>query len=289
MQYHRHIGTVPNLQTLNLSGNNIGREGCITLSNVLQREGSTLTGLHLVNAGIVEEGADIIAASLKHNTKLEELNLTMNKITEKGYLAFLKILNDVSSIESTYTSNHTLTKLNLRREGPSPPHSEALSWITSACEVNRNSRNPEAAGRAKVIKYQLNSQVRKELCELQGIEELSGNIFTDIDAILLPNILALIGNEHGQSELYTTLVPTAPELLSFIDRKLMIDNEMAKNVTQITAHAQQIAVLSAKNDLLSRRREMIGQGRSQISVVEGGNNVEGVRANNMKRQRSSSF
>ena len=108
-----------------------------------------MTGLHLVNAGIVEEGADIIVASLKHNTKLEELNLTMSKITEKGYLAFLKILNDVSSIESTYTSNHTLTKLNLRRERA---RSEALSWINSACEVNRNSRNPEAAGRAKVIK-----------------------------------------------------------------------------------------------------------------------------------------
>jgi len=77
-----------------------------------------------------------------------------------------------------------------------------------------------------VIEYQLNSQKRKEQCRLQGIEcSFIGNLFADIEPILMPNILALVGEEHGQNELYNTLLPTAPDLLSYIDRKVLLTND----------------------------------------------------------------
>jgi len=106
---------LPNLNRLNLYGNKIGREGCIILSNLLQKEGTTLKYLDLDNTSIDDEGAEMLAASLKSNTKLKTLYLSRNNIALRGVKAFLKVLVDVSSIESTYISNHTLTELEFKQ------------------------------------------------------------------------------------------------------------------------------------------------------------------------------
>ena len=151
----------------------------------------------------------------------------------------------------------------------------------------------EASGRAKVIKYQLNSQTLKELCHLQGVEYIPGNIFSDIEPVLLPKILALIGSEHGQSELYTALVHTAPHLLSYIDRKALINNEMekveARGAAKVAEYERIIAalkteMLTQKADL-SRRLAMIGLGDIKQSAFEEGYD-KGVVDSSKKRQRS---
>jgi len=102
---------LPHLQLLHLSENNIGRDGCITISNLLQQEGSTLKQLYLASTEMGDEGAELLATSLKHNTKLESLSIPKNNITKRGKNAFLKLLVDASSIENTYNSNHTLMTL----------------------------------------------------------------------------------------------------------------------------------------------------------------------------------
>jgi len=264
------------LEEINLLGNHIGREGCIILSNLLQREGSPLKVLCLSHTGVTDEGAEIIATSLKHNKKLKELHLVDNSITEEGHKVFLKLLVDISSIESTYNSNHSLKKCSLIEYGT--PISEMQSLIKDACEMNRNS-NP---GREKVINYQLNSQTRKKLCELQGIEYINGNIFADIEPILLPKILALIGERHGQSELYTALIPTAPDLLSYIDRKAMLKSAVTEKEEEIAALTQQLSLLNAKKDELSKRLDLLESGDTMQSGV--GEGDEGMGSN--KRQRS---
>ena len=68
---------LPKLQILNLNYNNIGREGCITLSNLLQKEGCTLTKVHLDSTGMGDEEANILATSLENNTSLRELHLLL--------------------------------------------------------------------------------------------------------------------------------------------------------------------------------------------------------------------
>ena len=99
-----------NLEHLYLMSCGIGREGCIVISNLMQKEDSRLKVLNLDFNDIDDEGAEILTASLKHNNSLKHLSLIGNNILEeKGCLAFLKLLIDVSSIESTYNSNHTLT------------------------------------------------------------------------------------------------------------------------------------------------------------------------------------
>ena len=149
---------LPNLETLSLSGNIIGREGCITLSNLLQQEGSTLNCLYLRDTDIDDQGAEIIAKSLQENTKLGVLHVS--NMTGKGLGVFLKLLVDVSSIDKTYNSNHTLMALRT--------NSEIQSTADKVCLVNKNSNSNHAAGRAKVIENQLNSQNRKKLCQFQG-------------------------------------------------------------------------------------------------------------------------
>jgi len=309
---------IPNLQKLDLNQNNIGREGCITISNLLQKEDTNLYHLLLKNTGIDDEGvefiatslkdstklkelelddnnitdrgAEIIAASLKHNTTLERLSLENSNITDRGNKAFLKLFVDASSIDNTYNSNHTLGALYLDRRHA---FDEMNRQIKIAYWENRTRRTHKAAGRTKVINYQLNSQKRKKLCELQDIEYTPGSIFADIEPILLPDILVLIGEEHGQSEFYTTLIHTAPDLLSYINREALIDNEMAKytsqasNITaQITSLTQQLSIVNAKKDQLSRRREMIGQRISSHhqSKIEGVISTRVVGSGDKKRK-----
>ena len=264
---------LPDLQKLVLSSNSIGREGCISLANILQNEGSTLTDLFLDNTGMGDEEAELLATSLKHNTKLEILSITNNNITERGKGAFLKLLVDASSIENVFNSNHTLISLTLidltldvlgiTRNDETDRH------IKSALNMNETNRNYEATGRAKVITYQLNSQNRKDVCHLQGVEYSSiGNLFADIEPTLLPRILALIGRECGQSEFYTSLTPMVPDLMSYIDRRALIDDIIAKNsrdfadleaeyARQKREYARKKLALTKKRDELHNRRACI--------------------------------
>lgn len=275
---------LPYLRRLELNQTNIGREGIISISNLLQREDTRLEALYLDNTVIDDEDAEFIAASLEHNNKLEVLYLgNNNDITERGYRALLKVLVDVSSIESTYNSNYTLARCYIG------DNTKSLSLINSACKVNQIWTTPEASGRAKVICYHLNSQIMEILCEIQDIEYINGNIFADIEPVLLSKILALIGSSHGQSELYTALVHTAPELLSYIDKKAMLNDTLAKNTAHANAlneekaaflakYEREMACLTAHNTDIHRRLELVELGDTKQDERD-----KGVRSN--KRQR----
>ena len=119
--------------------------------------------------------------------------------------------------------------------------SDLLDMIDDSCRYNRNPYSiPLVVGRIKVIRTQLNSQTRKLLCDLQGVEYSSSSLFADIEPVLLPNILAIIGANHDQSELYNALILTAPDLMSYIDRKAMLKDVMTKNVARINALSEEM-------------------------------------------------
>ena len=264
-----------NLKSLALENNNIGREGCITLANILQQEGSKLEYLDLDNTSIDDEGAEILAAALKHNTKLDQLYLSgNNSITEKGCKAFLKLLVDISSIENTYNSNYTLINLNL----PDAHGTDSLKiHIEDAVRVNRNSPTSHAAGREKVISYQLFSQKRKDLCRVQNIEHCSiGNLFADTEPTLLPRILALIGEQHGQSEFYSALISMVPDLMSFIDRKAMLKESIKSIAAEISSLTSILSKMNSRLALIDSN-----SGESKHSGVDGEKEAGGGE----KRQR----
>ena len=283
---------LPKLDDLNLSGNNIGREGCRALGGLLKKKGSTLKVLALDDCGIDNEGAVILATLLKNNNTLETLYLRRSSISEKGHIAFLKLLNDISSIDGTCNSNHTLRDMSI-----SGQRNETIDGIVSclqtALSINHNANffghNPV---RAKIIQSQLNSQTRKKYCHLQGIEYSFGNLLADVEPALLPCVLALIGEKHGHSEFYTSLIPLVPDLMSFLDTRGMIEDLLVKNkahdndlVVQIAELTRQRAALSAKNDQLSRRLAAKQSGDSHHSTIEEGSG-ETVEESAKKRQRS---
>ena len=51
---------------------------------MIQKDGSTLTELFLINTGIDDEGAEMIASSIKHNRTLKKLHLSSNDGITKG-------------------------------------------------------------------------------------------------------------------------------------------------------------------------------------------------------------
>ncbi len=126
----------------------------------------------------------------------------------------LKLVNDISSIKSTLQSNHTLADLMVRNNNFD--QNQIQTHIRMATEVNREERTPGAAGRTKVIQFQLQNRARAKLAALQGIKH---SVFSEIDSIHLPEVLSLIDRHHGHGELYVALKSTIAGLLSRVNTK----------------------------------------------------------------------
>ena len=206
-----------------------------------------------------------IPSSLDNYINLDTLSLDGNKIGREGCRKLSKLLNDTSSIDRTYNSNHCLTALYLPRSTDATIQ-ELTKHIKTAIKINEsNEGNSHAAGRAKVIETQLNSMKRKELSQLQGVNYSYESIFAEIEPILLPEILALVGEEHGQNEMYQMLLATAPDLASVVNRKGLLKQTIAKNVAIIADLEAKTAALAARNlqmnnDLASMESEEKNQG-----------------------------
>ena len=242
------------LGELYLSSTYFGIDGCRTIANLLRKKGCSLDTLYLTHADINDEGIEILANSLRHNTSLKILSLESNSFQERGYRALLKLLMDVSSIESTYKSNHTLQTLYLpyllQGNSTSPTIKGLRSYIRGAVAINERNPNP---GKNKVIHYQFNSIRRTEIARLQGIDR-SHNclLLSEMDnALVLPELLSIVGNNHDHGELYEMLKAAVPDLASIVNRAAILKEKMEENLAQIaTLKAEcdcKVAALNAKN------------------------------------------
>eukprot|EP00984_Skeletonema_dohrnii_P007118 scaffold2564_cov69-Skeletonema_dohrnii-CCMP3373.AAC.3 len=189
----------PNLSVLSMCHNNINADGCRELAKLLQGETVTLRELYLDENKIDDEGVGILVDALQNNTSLEYLNLENNGgITNNGLKLLLKLVNDVSSINSTLQSNHTLQTSGLSALNKDSAPNEIEKQIRHALAINQeNADDSAAAGREKVISTQLNSLTRKELCCQQGIDEC--NFYSQINDLHLPEVLSLVARTHGVS------------------------------------------------------------------------------------------
>ena len=103
------------LEMLDLCGNVIGNTGCEALAGLLEDPHSNLQTLYLSSNSIGEDGTTTLANSLANNTKLRELWLYNNQIDQSVQEVFCKVLCNKTSINSIYSSNHTLETLGLPR------------------------------------------------------------------------------------------------------------------------------------------------------------------------------
>ena len=137
----------------------------------------------------------------------------------------LKLVNDISSVKSTRQSNHTLKRILLYRGGLVDEDVEIGGHIDAATEINKeNVNNPEAAWREKVIRIQLDSKKRACLAKLQGENPL---LYSEIDPLLLPEVLALISDCHGLGELFVSLKSSIADVISIVNKKRYIKQRLA--------------------------------------------------------------
>ena len=107
----------------------------------------------------------------------------------------LKLVNDISSVEATLQSNHTLQKyLSTAFSFDEEILQQQINYVT---RINKQcGDNAEAAGREKMIHFQLHSEKRSVLAELQKVHQ---SIYSEINPLNLPEVLSLLGHRHGQS------------------------------------------------------------------------------------------
>lgn len=98
------------LEQLFLNNNNIGNVGCEALGTLLLKDPNcNISKLQINRNGIGNEGVISLVNNLANNTKLKALALYNNPI-DGGSVedVFAKILCNTTSINATYSSNHTL-------------------------------------------------------------------------------------------------------------------------------------------------------------------------------------
>jgi len=217
-----------NLRSLFLSSNSINADGCRGLAKLLQGGDAALTCLSLRNNQIDDEGVQVLAEALRRNTSLVTLMIARGNdgISKHGMTILLKLVNDVSSINATLQSNHTLRNLLVERinHNEFDPHAEIQTHVNIVTMINeRYVSDPEAAGRQKVIQTQLNSKTRAVLCRLQGIDR---SLYSEIDPLHLPEVLSLIAQRHGQGELYAAVLSSIMTLFSTVNREKCIQQKM---------------------------------------------------------------
>jgi hypothetical protein len=236
------------LKSLCLNNNLIDASGCRELAKLLQGADSMLADLQLDDNQIHDEGVEIMVNALKNNTTLKELDFSDNQgITVKGMRLLLRLVNDVSNINATQRSNHTLRYLYLKHINPDGLYADVKSQIQrqidNALEININHEDdPEAAGKEKVIRSQLHSSTRAELAELQGVDR---SLYSEINPLHLPEVLALVGQHHGQEELYVALKSSIAGVISTVNRKECIQQQRAYYAAKLEELDTELATIEA--------------------------------------------
>ena len=134
------------LETLDLTLNNIGNAGCDEITTLLADPDCNIRNLHLGYNAIGNEGSTAIANSLINNNKLQQLYLAGNLIDQTIHDVFSNILCNASSINETYSSNHTLIGLTIPRVGP---------HLASLLSMNSDTNKSHVAIK-KILKYHPN-------------------------------------------------------------------------------------------------------------------------------------
>ena len=214
------------LKHLNLSNCNIGHPS---------NNSPPLVNLGMESNSLGDKGVEMLSNSLLSNVTLKTLSIEGEEtiLTEGAYVAFLKVLNDVTSINNTSQSNHTLVALGLPYETRTKEMLIIKDHVNSALDWNRLRRNK--AIRKKVIDTQLNSKPRMQLCKLRGIGYCQSSIFAEIEQIILPEAISLVGEKYKHNELYQMLLAVVPGLVSVVDRKAVLKQSRAENLARMKA------------------------------------------------------
>ena len=248
--------TPQNLSFLAFDGNNINSDGCIEIAKLLQGRNDTLQLLSLEDNEIDDEGVEILVDALKNNASLTHIYLRRNDgISVEGVKLCLRLVNDVSSINATLQSNHTLRYISVNTMGISSGR-RIQSQIHDAVQINRNFQDDlNRVGREKIIQTQLKSKRRKELEDMQGVRS---SLYSEIDPLHLPEVLALVGRRHGQGELFVALKSSVAGVISTVNRRECLKHKRAHHEAMIAEYM----------DMIAHHRTQVEEVEAEIAAID---------------------
>jgi hypothetical protein len=145
------------LKRLSLSHNqSITAAGLRSLFPLLQSESHFLETLVLYGIGFGDNGAIALAEGLRGNESLKELWLYPSAagMTSVGWSAFSRLLCDTSTINNTYLSNHTLTKIGDYRSVDTP------HYILDYLALNKSKPTDAPISKIKILRSHLDLDMR---------------------------------------------------------------------------------------------------------------------------------
>ena len=181
------------LKKLVLDSNpSVGPGGWQVLSRLLQNDNTVLEELCIDNRNINDDVIITFANALVNNTTLKKLwigSIPRHErnlhITSRGLEPLAHVLCNKSSIDATYSSNHTLETMFDSLTWPGLPED-----LVSSLESNKNANKAEVA-RHKILQHN----------QVLNIQE-----FIDMDLKILPRVFGYLARDAlGQSPLYTLL------------------------------------------------------------------------------------
>ena len=147
---------------------------------------------------INDEVTIVFANALVNNTDLQSLQFDQNRvITVRGWTALANTLCSKGSIDSMYTSNHTLRSVTWK---DGTPEGQEFIWsimnlpndLRSSLRLNQNDNKSEVA-RQKILK-----------CHFSNGES-NVEVFVSMDMKVLPHAISWIGRDVDGLLLYNLL------------------------------------------------------------------------------------
>lgn len=180
------LATNSKLRRLDLSDNrSLTAAGLQLLSTVFQSNHTLLEVVDLGCNAVTNEVLRGLAISLVGNTTLEILDVTSENITPEGVREFCRVLCDPSSINSTFSSNHTLRSLFQYHSPVIVPEE-----LTSLLELNEITNKAEVA-RQKVLQTHFSDS------------NSTMQVFAEMNLKVLPASISWMGtDECGHSLMY---------------------------------------------------------------------------------------
>lgn len=100
----------------------------------------------------------------------------------------------------------------------------------------------------KVIQTQLNSKRRAELTELQGVSQSVSLMYSEIEPLHLPEVLALVGKHHGQGELFLAFKSSVAGVISTVNEKECLKQENSYYRAKIAEYKAKLEANEAISD-----------------------------------------
>jgi len=186
----------PSLKKLELEYSQITLVGWMALSTLLMYPTLNLEYLAIGRDGSSRDDDDILitfANALENNTSLKTLHMPTSSITERGWNVLSNILCNKTSIEATSSSNHTLQLISDEYHY----EQELPEDIRSLVRFNRANDTV----RRKIIRSHFSNN---------GMQLFIDD--NDIDAGVIPHILAWIGRDFFGHDLLFRTVKSMPSL-----------------------------------------------------------------------------